>query len=100
MGNCIAHELTLGNVTAYMTVSSRYGIVSIEVKEDITGRTLNDLDIGPRGKDSVGALLIRRRNEIILSPSLSEPVKTGVILILAGMDEKLEEFLNKTVNKK
>jgi len=100
MGNRIAHELTLGNVTAYMPVSSRYGIVSIEVKEDITGRSLNDLDIGPRGKDSVGALLIRRRNEIILSPSLSEPVKTGDILILAGMDEKLEEFLNKTVNKK
>ncbi len=100
MGNRIAHELALGNVISYLPVSTRYGIVSIEVKDDINGLTLNELEIGPRGKDNVGALLIRRRNEIILSPSLSEPVKTGDILILAGMDDKLEEFLNDTVNKK
>jgi trk system potassium uptake protein TrkA len=100
MGNRIAHELALGNVISYLPVSTRYGIISIEVREDIDRRTLSDLDIGPRGKDSIGALLIRRRNEIILSPSLSEPVKTGDILILAGVDEKLEEFLTKIVNKK
>jgi trk system potassium uptake protein len=99
MGNRIAHELALGNVTSYLPVSKRYGIVSIEVNEEMNGRTLNDLDIGPKGKDSVGALLIRRHNEIILSPSLSEPVKTGDILILAGVDNKLEEFLSNTVNK-
>lgn len=100
MGNRIAHELALGNVISYLPISTRYGIVSIEVKEDLNGHTLSDLDIGPHGKDSIGALLIRRRNEIILSPSLREPVKTGDILILAGVDDKLEEFLNNTVNKK
>jgi trk system potassium uptake protein TrkA len=95
MGNRVAHELLLGNVADYLSVTRRYGLISIEATPELAGRTLTDLDLGPRGKESVGALIIRRGNEVILNPSLSELVKAGDMLILAGTDDGLESFLGK-----
>ena len=100
MGNRMAHELALGNVSDYLPVTPRYGIASIEAQGDIVDHTLGDLGIGPRGRESVAALLIRRGNEVIVTPSLSEMVKAGDMLILAGTDDRLEAFLEKTVAKK
>ncbi len=95
MGNRVAHELLLGNVSDYLSVTRRYGLISIEATPEIAGQTLADLDLGPRGKESIGALVIRRGNEVILTPSLSEPVKPGDMLVLAGTDDGLESFLGR-----
>jgi trk system potassium uptake protein TrkA len=100
MGNRVAHELLLGNVSDYLPVTSRYGIISIEAQDDFGGQTLADLGIGPRGRDSVGALLIRRGNEVIITPAVSEVIKAGDVLILAGTDDRLETFLTRNVEKK
>ena len=100
MGNRVAHELLLGNVSDYLPVTTRYGIISIDAQEDFSGQTLADLGIGPRGRDSVGALLIRRGNEVIITPAVSEVIKAGDVLILAGTDDRLETFLTRNVEKK
>jgi trk system potassium uptake protein len=95
MGNRVAHELLLGNVSDYLSVTRRYGLISIEATPELVGHTLADLDIGPRGKESIGALVIRRGGEVILTPSLSESVKAGDMLVLAGTDDGLESFLGR-----
>jgi len=100
MGKRVAHELLLKNVSDYLSVSPRYGIIGVEASENIAGHSLTDLGIGPKGKESVGALLIRRGNEVILTPSTNEIIKAGDMLILAGMDDNLEAFLEKTADKK
>jgi trk system potassium uptake protein TrkA len=95
MGNRVAHELLLGKVADYLSLTRRYGLISIEVTPELGGHTLADLDLGPRGKESVAALIIRRVNEVILNPSLSEVVKAGDMLILAGTDDGLGSFLER-----
>ena len=94
-GNRLAHELRLGNVSDYLPVTRRYGIVSIEAKDGFIGHTLGDLGFGPKGGESIAALLIQRGNEVLISPSLSEGFKAGDKLIMAGSDDKLEAFLAK-----
>jgi len=95
MGNRVAHELLLGKVGDYLSVTRRYGLISVEVVPELAGLTLADLDLGPRGKENVAALIIRRGNEVILNPSLSELVKAEDVMILAGTDDGLEAFLGK-----
>lgn len=95
MGNRIAHELLLGNVSDYFPVMPRFGIISFEAPESLEGRTLSDLGVGPRGRENVGVLIIRRGNEVIITPNLGELVRRGDVLILSGTDERLEAFLQK-----
>ena len=95
MGNRVAHELLLGKVGDYLSVTRRYGLISVEAASELAGYTLADLELGPRGKENVAALIIRRGNEVILNPSLSEPVRAGDVMILAGTDDGLEAFLGK-----
>jgi trk system potassium uptake protein TrkA len=99
MGKRVAHELLLRNITDYLFVSPRYGIIGVEATLNMTNHSLADLGIGPRSKESVGALLIRRGNEVILNPGANEIVKTGDMIILAGTDNGLEAFLEKIVSK-
>jgi trk system potassium uptake protein TrkA len=100
MGNRVAHELLLGKVGDYLSVTRRYGLISVEVVPELAGHTLADLDLGPRGKENVAAIIIRRGNEVILNPSLSEPVRAGDVMILAGTDDGLEAFLGKMSSTK
>jgi trk system potassium uptake protein TrkA len=95
MGNRVAHELMLGNVADYLPVSHKYGIVSVEAQERVAGQTLAQLGAGPRGREGIAALLIRRGNEVIITPSPSEIIKARDVLILAGSDDGLESFLSK-----
>lgn len=92
-GNRLAHEIRLGNVSDYLPVTSRYGIAAIEVQEKLAGQTLADLGVGPRGREGIAALLIQRGNEVIVAPAMSETLKKGDTLTVAGSDDKLETFL-------
>lgn len=95
MGNRVAHELMLGNVSDYLPVSQKYGIVKAEAQQKLEGQTLAELGIGPKGREGIAALLIRRGNEIVITPSSSEVIKAGDTLVLAGADDRLESFLAK-----
>lgn len=94
-GNRLAHEIQLRNVSDYLPVTSKYGIVSIDAIEEIVGQTLTDLGAGPKGRESIAVVLIQRGNEVIITPSMTEIVKPGDKLIVAGSDEKLEAFLTR-----
>lgn len=99
-GNRLAHEIRLRNVLDYLPVSPRYGVTSIEAQAEFIGQTLEELGLGPKGKESIAALLIQRGNEAIITPSMSEVVKQGDKLIVAGSDDKLEAFLARIMVQK
>lgn len=100
MGDRISHEMLIGNISNYFPIASGYGITNTEAKTNYIGKTLSEIGVGPKGKEYVSVLLIRRGNEIIVNPSLSESIKTGDILTISGSDDKIEAFLSRIANKK
>ena len=78
-----------------MRNSMREFIINVDAQKNLEGHTLADLGVGPKGKEGIAALLVRRGNEIIITPSTSEVAKAGDVLILAGADDRLESFLTK-----
>ncbi|MBI4284457.1 MAG: TrkA family potassium uptake protein [Chloroflexi bacterium] len=92
-GDRLAHEIRLGNVSDYLPVTPRYGIAKLEPQAECVGQTLGDIGLGPKGRESVAGLLVQRGNEVIIAPSLSEVIKAGDRLVVAGSDDKLESFL-------
>ena len=98
MGEMIAHETILGNVSEYMPVVPGYGIAKVEACSNFIGQTLSDLGVGPRGKLGVAALIIQREKDVIVTPDQSETIKQGDIIIIAGNDDRLTDFLFKAKN--
>jgi len=93
MGEKVAHEMILGNISEYMPVVSGYGIAKVEASPDFIGRTLSDLGVGPRGKHGVAVLIIKRENDVIVTPDRSEIIRQGDIIMIAGNDDKLTDLL-------
>lgn len=94
-GNRLAHEIRLRDVSNYLSVTPKYGIVGIEAKDALVGKTLADLGIGPKGKEGIATLLIQRGHEIIISPNTTDVIKPGDRLIVSGGDDKLEAFFER-----
>jgi trk system potassium uptake protein TrkA len=88
-----SHEVLLRGVLDYFPVAPRYGITSIEAHTEFIDQSLTKLGFGPKSKDNIAVLIIRRGNEIIINPSMSEIIKPGDELIVAGSDKNLEALL-------
>lgn len=93
MGTRVAHGLTLSQVLDYMSVSPSYGVAKLAPTSGIIGRTLHELGLGREGKREVAVLLMLREKEILIQPDKMEVVRPDDILIVAGNDAKLEDFL-------
>jgi trk system potassium uptake protein TrkA len=94
-GNRAAHEVLLRGVMDYFPVAPKYGITNIEARAEFVDQTLTKLGFGPKGRDSIAVLIIHRGNELIFNPSMSEIIKSGDMLIVAGSDDKLEDLLTR-----
>jgi trk system potassium uptake protein len=100
-----AHGITLRDATDYMLVVHGYGIAKVPALPYLVGETLSDIGFGPKGKSEVAALMIQRKNEVIVTPEPGEMIKAGDVLVLAGEDDKVEKLLsdakkNNRVNNK
>jgi trk system potassium uptake protein TrkA len=100
MGARIAHGVTLIEVSDYMTIVQGYGIAKFRVPSHLAGDSLSSLGFGHTGQWEVAALLIQREKEVIVTPSLSEKVQEGDVIILAGGDDKMEKMLSEFREKK
>jgi trk system potassium uptake protein len=93
MGMRVAHGVTLTEVSDYMTITPSYGVVKYKIPPQLDGESLSTLEFGQTGKREVAALLLQRKNEVIVAPDKTQIVKTGDILIMSGSDDKLEKML-------
>ena len=96
----VAHELTLIDVVDYISVAPGYGVYKVITSQWLVGKTLSELDLGRGGKWDLAVLLVQRGKELVISPDLLETVRQGDVLIIAGSDERLEEFLTEARKKK
>jgi len=90
MGARLAHVLTLRFVQDYIPVSYRYGVAKINAPADLIGQTLGQSGFGRKGEKGIIVLVIHRQEEAIVTPSDTEVLKEGDVLITAGLDDKLE----------
>jgi len=96
MGSRVAHELMLRDVLDYIPVYYNYGVSKLATPPHSVGQTLSELGLGREGKWGLAVLLIQRGKEVIVTPDRAEMVKQGDVLIVAGGDDKLEQFLHET----
>ncbi|NLE95038.1 MAG: TrkA family potassium uptake protein [Dehalococcoidia bacterium] len=94
MGISVAHTVMLREVDDYMSLDPDYGISKLNSPKYLVGCTLEQLGFGPRGKSGVAILLLKRGEEIIVAPAMSEKVQVGDVLIPYGRDDQLEAMLN------
>jgi trk system potassium uptake protein len=100
MGIRTAHNMTVRDATDYMPVNHSYGIAKMKALPCLVGKTLSEIGFGPRGKYEVAVLILQRKNEATVSPELGETVKEGDVLIVSGVDERIEKLLDDAKNKK
>lgn len=86
----LAHSLTTPNVKDYIEVSKEYGVSKIVPPESFVDRTLEELGFGPATRDGMHVLLIRRGNDILITPDRFERVQRNDLLIVSGLDSQLD----------
>ncbi|MBI2846665.1 MAG: TrkA family potassium uptake protein [Chloroflexi bacterium] len=92
MGVRVAHSLAYLDILDYMELIPNFGISKIRVPESFSGRTLDDVELGPEGKYGINVLAVKRGNNIIITPDRFERLQKDDILVLVGKDEQLEKL--------
>lgn len=93
MGIRVAHELTSSEVLDYIPVAPAYGVSKLEALPQLFGKSLSGLEMGRGGRWGLAVLLIQRGKGAIVAPDRTETIKQGDVLIVAGSDDRLEQFL-------
>jgi len=96
MGIRVAHSLILTDVQDYIPVAPSYGVSKLATSPYFVGKSLSDIGLGRGGRWGLAVLLIQRGKEVVVTPDRAEIVRQGDVLILAGSDEKLEQFMAET----
>jgi trk system potassium uptake protein TrkA len=94
MGIGIAYVLTLGNIIDYIPVTGAYGVVKVTVPGNFVGKSLSEAGFGKRGILEVIVLLLQRKQELLISPSIIETIQADDVLVVSGNWDKLEELFS------
>ena len=95
MGIRIANNMLSNNVLDYLELSDEHSIMEIRVSDRIAGRSLVDLDI--RAKYDINIVGIKRGEQILISPSPTDPFLIGDILLVIGADVDINRFMKKAL---
>ena len=95
MGIRIANNMLSSNVLDYLELSDEHSIMEIRVSDRIAGRSLVDLDI--RAKYDINIVGIKRGEQILISPSPTDPFLIGDILLVIGADVDINRFMKKAL---
>lgn len=91
-GERLAHSLASPDVVDYLELSPGFGISKITPPPASVGKTLEEADLGPGSKFGLSVLLIKRGNDVILTPDRFERVQASDLLLVVGRDEQLEKL--------
>lgn len=95
MGERLARSITESNLLEFIHFSEEYNLVELEAVKEWYGKSLADMDFRNRYHSNVVA--IRRGEEIIVTPSPTDKLREGDILVLIGKEEYIDnlEKINK-----
>jgi trk system potassium uptake protein len=92
MGRQLAHSYMSAGVLDHIEVSADYGVSKVPLPVRLIGRTAARADL--RSRWDLHLLMIQRGDRMIIRPSETEPLLAGDVLVLAGTDERVTEFLD------
>ena len=91
-GERLAHRLGYPDVLDYLEVTSSYSISKITPPPGSLGKTLEEADLGGTRGATLSVLLIKRGNDVILTPDRFERIEAGDVLFVAGRDVQLDRL--------
>lgn len=92
MGQKLAHSLIAPTIIDLIELSDDYSIVEVTAPEDMTGRTLKDLDLRARYGISVIALKKNGGGITNIAPAADDLVQAGDIIVAVGENRDLKKL--------
>src|SRR3712207_9337530 len=89
----VAHNLVSSNILDYIELSQDYSIAEISSPKEWHGKTLKELDM--RSQYGINVMALKRNNEVNISPSADDIIKTGDIIVAIGGIEELNKLEKK-----
>jgi trk system potassium uptake protein TrkA len=86
----VAHSFAAPGVRDYLDVAPGYGFARVRVSAAWAGESLGEVD--PRSAYGVTPMALYRDGIVTLNPHMSEVLRVGDELIVAGLDEDLERL--------
>ncbi len=87
MGVRVAHSLTSSNILDFIELSPEYGVVEITALEDWENKNLKQIDLSKNY--GINVVAIKSSRNINISPSGSDIIRNGDILVIIGSTEDL-----------
>ncbi len=87
MGFRLAHNLSSANIIDHIELSPDFSLVEIKAPQAMIGKTLRQLDL--RARYGVNVIVIRRGDQIIVSPRADDRLQEGDVLVVIGEHEGL-----------
>lgn len=98
MGVRVAHNLFSSNILDYIELSPDYSIMEVAAIGEWEGKTLRELNM--RTKYGINVMAIKRSNDIDISPTADDIIKSGDILVVIGEMENLNIIEKDKIQKK
>ena len=90
MGVRVAHNLVSANILDYIELSEDYSVMEIQVLDELSGKTLNELRL--RSKYGINVMAIKRGDEVNLSPSAEDIIEDNDVIVAIGSAEDLNRL--------
>ena len=91
-GERLAHNLAYRGVVDYMMLGSGFGVSKITPPQEYFDKTLEEANLGPNSKSGLNVMILKRGNDVIVTPDRFERIREGDILVVSGKDEGLEQL--------
>jgi trk system potassium uptake protein TrkA len=98
-GSRLAHSLAVRHISDYISLTQNSGVAKVAAPDHFVGHTIAEL--GTSNYSRLNLLLIKRRRQLLVAPSLEERIEPGDELLLVGPDSDLSAFMDpsRTLNR-
>ena len=90
MGQRIAHNLMSTNIIDYFELAPDLGIIEVDVRGNLVGKSLMESNL--RERYGITVIAVRRNGKISLSPSPADKLAESDRLILVGDNIGIQRF--------
>ncbi|MBM7625011.1 potassium channel family protein [Sporohalobacter salinus] len=91
MGVRVAYNLVTTNVLDYIELSQDYSIIEVLATEELTGKTLKELEL--RAKFGINVIAIKKgEGEINVTPKANDMIEVEDILVVMGQEKGLDKL--------
>ncbi|AZR73671.1 potassium uptake system protein [Anoxybacter fermentans] len=90
MGKRLALNLISSNVLDFIEFAPNYSIVEIKATKGMVGKTLAELQL--RTRFGVNVIAVKAKDRINISPSASDEIREGDILVVIGENQSVERL--------